>query len=121
MSNSVKMLTFAAATSLLASSADAVVTERLKQACRDEYFTYCSAHAVGSASLRKCMRASQYRFSDRCLRELVAAGAQSARDSLVSSTKSWTGGGSSRAAVGIRGLRASESVSQGHERNSATH
>jgi adenylate kinase len=82
MSNAIKLLTLAAGLSCLATSAHAVVTQRLKQACRDEYFTYCSAHPVGSASLRTCMRASQYRFSERCLRELVAAGEASKRDVL---------------------------------------
>ena len=82
MTNAVKILTLAAGLSLVASSAHAVVTERLKRACRDEYFTYCSAHAVGSASLKGCMRASQHRFSERCLRGLVAAGEASKRDIL---------------------------------------
>jgi adenylate kinase len=82
MTNAVRILTLAAGVAVLASSAHAVVTQRLKQACRDEYFTYCSAHEVGSASLKKCMRASQHRFSERCLRELVAAGEASKRDIL---------------------------------------
>lgn len=80
MPNFVKLVTIAAGLSVLASSAHAVVNERLKRACRDEYFTYCSAHQVGSPSLRKCMRASQRYFSDRCLHALVAAGEASKRD-----------------------------------------
>ncbi len=81
MSRALKIVMFAAGFACLASSAHAV-SERLKQACRDEYFAYCSAHAVGSPGLRKCMRASQHLFSDRCLRELVAAGKASKRDVL---------------------------------------
>jgi hypothetical protein len=82
MSNAGKILILAAGLSFLAPGADAVVSERLKQACRDEYLTFCSAHAVGSPSLKKCMRAAQNQFSERCLRELVAAGEASKRDIL---------------------------------------
>lgn len=82
MPNATKILALAAGLTLLASSAHAVVTERLKRACRDEYLTYCSAYEVGSPALKKCMRKSQHAFSDRCLRELVAAGEASKRDVL---------------------------------------
>lgn len=82
MSRAIKILTLTVGLSCLASSTQAVVNERLKRACRDEYFTYCSAHPVGSASLKKCMRASQRSFSDRCLHALVAAGEASKRDIL---------------------------------------
>lgn len=80
MRNSLKLVTLTAGLACLAASAHAEVSERLKQACRDEYFTYCSAYPVGSPALRKCMRASQALFSDGCLRELVAAGEASKRD-----------------------------------------
>jgi len=82
MSTVMKTLILAAGLACVAANAHAAVTERLKRACRDEYFTYCSAHEVGSKSLKKCMRASQYRFSERCLRELVASGEASKRDVL---------------------------------------
>lgn len=78
----VRTLTLATGLACVASSADAVVTKHLKSACRDEYFTYCSAYPVGSKALKKCMRASQSHFSDRCLRALVAAGEASKRDVL---------------------------------------
>jgi adenylate kinase len=54
-------------------SADAV-SERVKSACRDDYYAHCGDHAVGSASLRFCMRRAQESLSQRCLKELVAAG-----------------------------------------------
>jgi hypothetical protein len=54
--------------------AHAVVTQRLKDACRSEYFTYCAQYQVGSPGLRSCMRAVQDRLSFGCLKEMVAAG-----------------------------------------------
>jgi adenylate kinase len=54
-------------------SAEAV-SERVKNACRDDYYAHCGDHAVGSASLRFCMRKAQDRLSRTCLKELVAAG-----------------------------------------------
>jgi hypothetical protein len=80
MTHGMKTLVLAAGLVCAAWNAQAAVTEHVKRACRDEYFTYCSAYPVGSRELRKCMRRSQYRFSDRCLRALVAAGEASKRD-----------------------------------------
>jgi hypothetical protein len=54
--------------------AHAAITQRVKDACRDEYFSFCSAYAVGSQELRACMDKAQDQFSQRCLQELVAAG-----------------------------------------------
>jgi hypothetical protein len=54
--------------------AHAAITQRLKDACRDEYFAFCSAYAVGSEELRQCMNKVQDQLSPRCLQELVAAG-----------------------------------------------
>jgi hypothetical protein len=50
------------------------VSERVKNACRSDYYAHCGDHAVGSASLRFCMRRAQDRLSRTCLKELVAAG-----------------------------------------------
>ena len=61
-------------TALFASTAHAVITQRVKNACRSEYYAYCSAHAVPSAGLRSCMRGVQDHLSQGCLKELVAAG-----------------------------------------------
>ncbi len=46
-----------------ATDAHAVITQRLKDACRSEYYAYCSAHELGSEGL-----------SQGCLQEMVAAG-----------------------------------------------
>jgi hypothetical protein len=80
MSHPLKALSLACALALLGTHAHAAVTERVKQACRAEYFVFCSAHAVGSASLRNCMRSAQSRLSQRCLKELVTAGEVSSGD-----------------------------------------
>jgi adenylate kinase len=50
------------------------VSERVKNACRNDYYAHCGDHAVGSDSLRFCMRRAQDRLSRTCLKELVAAG-----------------------------------------------
>jgi hypothetical protein len=75
-----KALFLAAGLMLLATTAADAVSPQLKRACRDDYFAHCSAHAVGSAGLRRCMRARQAHLSDRCLHALVAAGEASKAD-----------------------------------------
>lgn len=62
------------------SSAQAV-SGAVKQACKSDYFAYCSSHAVGSQSLRACMRRAGPKLSKRCVRALVAAGEVSKSDS----------------------------------------
>ncbi len=59
---------------LSATNAHAVITQGVKNACRSEYYAYCSAHAVPSAGLSSCMRNVQDKLSQGCLKELVAAG-----------------------------------------------
>lgn len=50
------------------------VSPAVKSACRSDYFAHCSAHAVGSPELRKCMRAVGSRLSPGCISALIAAG-----------------------------------------------
>jgi hypothetical protein len=80
MSNAIKSGTLAFALALLGTGAHAEITPRLKQACRAEYFAYCSEHAVGSTSLRDCMRAVEDRLSQTCVKELAASGEASQSD-----------------------------------------
>src|SRR5262245_28527683 len=49
-------------------------SERVKSACRSDYFQHCSAHAVGSASLRQCMRDVGIGLSNPCIMALVQEG-----------------------------------------------
>ncbi len=58
----------------------AAVTERVKQACKSDYFAHCNEHAVGSASLRVCMRRVQNLLSKTCLKALADDGEASQED-----------------------------------------
>lgn len=64
----------AIATSVAASTYAGAVSGNVRQACMSDYFAYCSAHAVGSPSLRSCMRSNGPKLSSRCLDALVTAG-----------------------------------------------
>lgn len=76
MTSSYKLI-FAAAAAFgtlgLATQAGAV-SLGVKLACATDYYAYCSQHAVGSAGLRRCMRAHGPQLSSRCVNALVAAG-----------------------------------------------
>lgn len=62
------------ATSAALTTSASAVSGNVRQACMSDYFAYCSAHAVGSASLRSCMRSNGPKLSSRCLDALVSAG-----------------------------------------------
>lgn len=49
-------------------------SDRVKSACKDDYFRHCSAHALGSDSLRQCMRGVGENLSTGCLVALVEDG-----------------------------------------------
>ncbi len=50
------------------------VTDRVKNACSNDYFKFCPSHAVGSASLRQCMRQVGRRLSPKCIDALADSG-----------------------------------------------
>ncbi|MGQ0673984.1 MAG: cysteine rich repeat-containing protein [Hyphomicrobium sp.] len=50
------------------------VSPQVRVACRSDYFAFCSAHAVGSPALRKCMMSNASRLSQGCKNALVASG-----------------------------------------------
>lgn len=50
------------------------VSQRVKIACRGDYFAFCSQHAVGSQSLRQCMRAHAKQLSSGCKTALIESG-----------------------------------------------
>lgn len=50
------------------------VSASVQMACMSDYFAHCSSHAVGSASLRKCMSNVGAALSNRCVNALIAAG-----------------------------------------------
>jgi adenylate kinase len=61
---------FAACYLGLAPNGAGAVSERLKNACRDDYRANCSAFDVGTEELRACMRANRHKLSKICVREL---------------------------------------------------
>ena len=65
---------------LCAGDAHALITQRIKTACRNDYFAHCGQHSVGSSSLRSCMRRSQDLLSKTCLKALVDDGEVSKED-----------------------------------------
>jgi hypothetical protein len=50
------------------------VSDQVRQLCREDYFTHCPNHAVGSANLRRCMKTAGPKLSSGCVRALVASG-----------------------------------------------
>ena len=77
-----KLLLVICASVLAPTQAAAVVTDYVKTACRDDYYAYCGDHAVGSPSLRMCMRRAQFKLSRPCLRALRASGEATRRDEI---------------------------------------
>lgn len=64
----------ALAISLLSNSSAFAVSDRVKSACRDDYFQHCSQYMVGSEELRQCMRKVGEDLSTPCLVALVQDG-----------------------------------------------
>ncbi len=62
-----------AAIAVSASSAGAV-TEKVKNACFNDYSKFCPAYAVGSPALRQCMRSAGRKLSQSCKNALADAG-----------------------------------------------
>jgi hypothetical protein len=58
----------------LSGSEATAVSEAVTNACRNDYFTYCSAHVLGSDGLRQCMRSTGPALSLRCVYALIKAG-----------------------------------------------
>ena len=58
---------------LLMTSAEAA-DSRVRSACMDDYFAYCSQHDPDGSGVRRCMRTNGRKLSATCLNALVAAG-----------------------------------------------
>jgi hypothetical protein len=58
----------------LSASQATAVSEAVTNACMNDYFAHCSAHAIGSEGLRQCMRAAGPALSLRCVYALIKAG-----------------------------------------------
>lgn len=64
----------ACAVALLSAGNAYAVSDRVKSACRNDYFQHCSQYAVGSDELRQCMRNVGEDLSTPCLVALVQEG-----------------------------------------------
>jgi len=49
-------------------------SEKVEEACRDDYLRLCAGYPLGSASLRLCMESKSKQISPSCIRALVDAG-----------------------------------------------
>jgi hypothetical protein len=58
----------------------AAYSERLRQACKNDYLSYCVGYEVGSAELKQCMRQAGGSLSGPCVNALVDAGEISASE-----------------------------------------
>ena len=59
---------------IAASGEAAAVSERVKQACKGDYFQFCPSYQVGTTALRQCMRSQGRNLSLACRRALAAEG-----------------------------------------------
>lgn len=61
---------------IIAISSAGAVSQRVKDACKNDYFRHCPAYEVGTPQLRTCMTKAGKRkqLSRVCLRALIDAG-----------------------------------------------
>ena len=59
---------------VLPTSQALAVSNKVKNACKADYFAHCSNHALGSQGLSKCMRAVGKKLSKPCVKALASAG-----------------------------------------------
>ena len=57
-----------------AAPAGAVINDKVKKACKDDYKKLCPGYKVGSSQLRACMEAKQNDISWSCIQALMDAG-----------------------------------------------
>lgn len=50
------------------------VSERVKNACANDYYRFCPNYEIGSTKLRNCMRTQGKRLSKACIDALVDSG-----------------------------------------------
>jgi hypothetical protein len=56
------------------------VSQDVKDACREDYYNYCSSYEVGSKALRSCMRAARRKLSPGCAKALARSGEATSED-----------------------------------------
>lgn len=64
------------AAGLLATTAGqaAAYSDRVEKACKSDYYRFCAAYQVGSASLRACMQSNADNLTRTCVRALIDGG-----------------------------------------------
>lgn len=50
------------------------VSSQVRASCREDYYTHCPSHALGSDNLRRCMKTAGPKLSSACIKALVASG-----------------------------------------------
>lgn len=55
-------------------SAASAVSDQVRQFCREDYYTHCPNHTLGSANLRRCMKTAGPKLTSGCIKALVASG-----------------------------------------------
>jgi Ca2+-binding EF-hand superfamily protein len=68
------LVAFVAVCAITSSLNAAPVTQREKQACREDYRKFCKPYALGSDELRDCMNRVGRRLSHDCVEALIDAG-----------------------------------------------
>lgn len=58
----------------LSATAAHAYSDKINQQCENDYFKFCSSHAVGSTGLRRCMEANGKQLSRKCVNALADAG-----------------------------------------------
>jgi hypothetical protein len=56
------------------SGSAAAYSDAVQNNCKGDYLNFCSAHAIGSTGMRRCMEANGKNLSTKCLNALVDAG-----------------------------------------------
>lgn len=74
------LATFLVALSFFAAPSAHAYSDRVRNACKNDYVTHCNTHEVGSESLKACMRKAGPKLEPACVDALVEAGEVSAQE-----------------------------------------
>jgi adenylate kinase len=63
------------------------VSQRVRNACRDDYHRFCSAYAVGTPELRQCMTRVGSGLSRGCINALLETGEINGHEADLQATR----------------------------------
>ena len=63
------------------------ISQRVRNACRDDYYRFCSAYAVGTPELRQCMRRVGGSLSRGCIDALLETGEINSQEADLRATR----------------------------------